>query len=253
MANLFGSNHTEIGSLSENLILNTAGKIKIRYGSKFIDLLDNQGNINSSNKTITSVNSEDSMSSDGFYLLNGNLYYKVNSNKGILVTSESGLSVSFDAEQTVSEEQINTAQKNIGLSFKTDDEATSIITNGIVIVDGQLKVIKEGEIANYLNDTLKEINELDNYELDETLPVAIVKQDNTWQYMTIPSYEEVKIYPVTWKYTTTDSKEATIITYVSSGTSASIPAEILKNSTALSNCDYNGYPITQATTISCIS
>lgn len=43
--NVFGSNHNEIGSLSENLVLNTAGKIKIRFGNKFIDLLDNQGKI----------------------------------------------------------------------------------------------------------------------------------------------------------------------------------------------------------------
>ena len=38
--NIFGSNHAEVGSLDENLILQTAGKIKIRYGNKFIDLLE---------------------------------------------------------------------------------------------------------------------------------------------------------------------------------------------------------------------
>lgn len=39
-------NGYELGSLQENLILNTAGKIKIRYGSKYIDLLDENGEIN---------------------------------------------------------------------------------------------------------------------------------------------------------------------------------------------------------------
>lgn len=39
-------NGQELGSLQENLILNTAGKIKIRYGSKYIDLLDENGEIN---------------------------------------------------------------------------------------------------------------------------------------------------------------------------------------------------------------
>lgn len=39
-------NGQELGSLKENLILNTAGKIKIRYGSKYVDLLDENGEIN---------------------------------------------------------------------------------------------------------------------------------------------------------------------------------------------------------------
>jgi len=41
---MFGSQ--EIGSLSENLILNTAGKVKIRYGQKYIDLLNEKGELN---------------------------------------------------------------------------------------------------------------------------------------------------------------------------------------------------------------
>lgn len=43
---MFGSNQHEIGSLNENLVLNTAGKVKIRFGKKFIDLLDNNGELN---------------------------------------------------------------------------------------------------------------------------------------------------------------------------------------------------------------
>lgn len=44
--NIFGSEHQEVGSIDQNLILNTAGKIKVRFGSKFIDLLDDKGEIN---------------------------------------------------------------------------------------------------------------------------------------------------------------------------------------------------------------
>lgn len=43
---MFGGNQHEIGSLNENLVLNTAGKVKIRFGKKFIDLLDNNGELN---------------------------------------------------------------------------------------------------------------------------------------------------------------------------------------------------------------
>ena len=43
---IFNSQYTELGSLDENLVFNTKGKIKIRYGNKFIDLLDENGFIN---------------------------------------------------------------------------------------------------------------------------------------------------------------------------------------------------------------
>ena len=43
---LFNSEYTELGSIDTNLVLNTKGKLKIRYGNKFIDLLDEDGYLN---------------------------------------------------------------------------------------------------------------------------------------------------------------------------------------------------------------
>ena len=43
---IFNSEYTELGSTEMNLVLNTKGKLKIRYGNKFIDLLDEDGYLN---------------------------------------------------------------------------------------------------------------------------------------------------------------------------------------------------------------
>ena len=65
----------EIGSLSENLVLNTAGKVKIRYGSKYIDLLNEKGELNIKvPKIIKSIKSESEIKTNGFYYLDNNLY-----------------------------------------------------------------------------------------------------------------------------------------------------------------------------------
>lgn len=45
---IFNSIYSEVGSIDENLLLNTKGKIKIRIGNTFIDLLDDKGKINKS-------------------------------------------------------------------------------------------------------------------------------------------------------------------------------------------------------------
>lgn len=65
----------EIGSLGENLVLNTAGKVKIRYGQKYIDLLNEKGELNiKAPKIIKSIKSKSEMKTNGFYYLDNNLY-----------------------------------------------------------------------------------------------------------------------------------------------------------------------------------
>ena len=69
---MFGN---EIGSLSENLVLNTAGKVKIRYGQKYVDLLNERGEINIKiPKIIKSIKSTSEMKNNGFYYLDNSLY-----------------------------------------------------------------------------------------------------------------------------------------------------------------------------------
>ncbi len=256
MINMFGSNHSEVGSLSENLILNTAGKIKIRFGQKFIDLLDNKGNINVSvPNVITEVSSKDKMTSDGFYLMESNLYVCVG-NKITQITGD-GAFVSFDENQIVTEDQIKNAQNNIGLSYDSEEEALKEISNGIVIVDNELKAIKNGKISNYLNNVLKEINNSEITEISpiysnyKEIPRALVKQGNEWKYVSIVPWEEesssITLCSVTWTYTENDETKQ-IITTVYYNTSAVMP-DVLIAKGYTSNYDYS--PITKNTVINC--
>lgn len=46
MTQLFGEPYEEVGTTDSYLVLNTKGKLKIRIGNTFIDLLDENGKIN---------------------------------------------------------------------------------------------------------------------------------------------------------------------------------------------------------------
>ena len=71
-SNMFGN---EIGSLGENLVLNTAGKVKIRFGQKYVDLLNDKGQLNVPiPKIIKSIKSKSEMKTNGFYYLDNNLF-----------------------------------------------------------------------------------------------------------------------------------------------------------------------------------
>lgn len=48
-------NEETVGSLDKHLTLQTKGKVKIRYGKKVIDLLDNDGELAISSKLQTQI------------------------------------------------------------------------------------------------------------------------------------------------------------------------------------------------------
>ena len=68
MAMKFGKAYDTVGSANKNLILQTRGDLKVKWGSKYIDLIKN-GKINVDNDILKKVDSKDSIYKDGLYLI----------------------------------------------------------------------------------------------------------------------------------------------------------------------------------------
>ena len=82
-SNLFNKNHNELGSLDKDLILKTRGQVRIQFGKKFINLLNNKGQLDVKIPTveyIKPVESTDLINSNGFYYYNGVIIAYVDGN-----------------------------------------------------------------------------------------------------------------------------------------------------------------------------
>ena len=65
---MFGKAYDTVGSADKNLILQTRGDLKVKWGNKYIDLIKN-GKINVDNDILKKVDSKDSIYKDGLYLI----------------------------------------------------------------------------------------------------------------------------------------------------------------------------------------
>lgn len=179
MINVFNSNYEEVGDLKKNLVLNTLGKVKIRYGKKFIDILDNQGNLNVNvPKILHKIDSLDEIKKNGIYLINDSVYLNIDGNI-IQLSGESEIYIKYLGKQNLTQEQINTAQNNIGLKFDSLGDAINL-NNQIVFVGNQIYYINQG-IAKLLtlNSFLDSIN-----QSQLTAPLEdcyLVYKDGSWQ------------------------------------------------------------------------
>lgn len=191
--NIFGKNQGEIGSLDKNLVLRTKGQVYIRFGRKYIELLDNKGNLNVKiPKFIFKVNSESEMKSNGIYLLDDNVYVYYDGDIIQLTGTESEF-VSYAIEQNLTQEQINIAQNNIGLTFNSIDEALQTINEGIFFVGDSIYYTKDGEYIELtftLNYPLKDINEAELTRYPQGNYQTIVFINGRWVYSSIVTKEE---------------------------------------------------------------
>lgn len=176
----------EIGSTSENLVLATAGKIKIHFGKKYIDILDNNGNLNVKiPKILQSANSLDEITKDGLYIVDGNFYIYYDGNL-IQVTDKDAVEdyIKYNTEQFLTQEQISIAQKNIGLRFDSVDDALRNIDKGFVFIGDKIYYISGGSATEtgQLNEPLQSINTIGPPTLDN---VVILYKGGSWKYSTI--------------------------------------------------------------------
>lgn len=182
--NIFGKNQGEIGSLDKNLVLRTKGRVYIRYGRKYIELLDDEGNINVKIPSpLKRVDSIDQIIETGFYLLDGDLYACYEGDI-FQITGTDGQYISYTNEQNLTQEQISMAQQNIGLTFNSINNAITHVKKGIVFIGDKIYYIEDGNSREIfgLNHPLKEINSAGLDEIPPNNNSVLLWRNGDWIY-----------------------------------------------------------------------
>ena len=153
---MFGKTYDTVGSADNNLLLQTRGDIKIRWGGKYIDLIKN-GKINVDVDLVKKVKDKDSIFKDGIYLVeNGEtpeVWLYIGGTLVNLVGEIGTTYVSFIGTQDVDAEKRYQALTNAGFYYDTIEDAQKAnIKSGLIyIVDqNQLYYIKNGELSPYV-------------------------------------------------------------------------------------------------------
>ena len=152
---MFGKAYDTVGSTNKNLILQTRGDLKVKWGGKYIDLIKN-GKINVDVDLLKKVDSKDSIYKDGLYLVEKEEANEVWLSIGgsiINLLGEVGTTyVSFLSPQEVTSDQKLMALTNAGFYYETLDKAKeAAIKQGIVYIidEQQFYKVKEGEYSKY--------------------------------------------------------------------------------------------------------
>ena len=130
-SNLFNKNHNELGSLDKDLILKTRGQVRIQFGKKFVNLLNNKGQLDVKIPTveyIKPVESTDLINSNGFYYYNGVIIAYVDGNTLEFATDVSieEITKALELKADKTEVPTKTSQLENDSNFITDVGVESI-------------------------------------------------------------------------------------------------------------------------------
>lgn len=155
IATMFGKAYDTVGSADKNLILQTRGDLKIKWGGKYIDLIKN-GKINADTDVLKKIDSKDSIYKDGLYLVEKEetpeVWLSIGGSTVNLLGEASTTYVSFLSPQKVTSDQKLTALTNIGFYYETLDKAKETeIKQGIIYIidEQQFYKVKDGEYSKY--------------------------------------------------------------------------------------------------------
>lgn len=152
---MFGKAYDTVGSADRNLILQTRGDLKVKWGNKYIDLIKN-GKINVDVDLLKKIDSKDSIHKDGLYLIEkedtSEVWLSIGGSVVNLLGEVGTTYVSFLAPQDVTSDQKLMALTNAGLYYETLDKAKkATIKQGIVYIidEQQFYTVKDGEYSKY--------------------------------------------------------------------------------------------------------
>lgn len=143
--NMFGRSYESVGKESADFCIKTRGKVKIKWGNKYIDLISD-GKINVDAEFIHSVENEESIGSkDGIYVTGDGMVFIKYGDLTIPICGDTQGSefVAYIVQDGKTGEQKVIAQKNIGLQFDTmDDAVKSGVASGIVYIADENAIYK---------------------------------------------------------------------------------------------------------------
>lgn len=179
MEGLFGRNYESVGKSSADFLIKTKGKVKIKWGNKYIDLIKD-GKINADVKLFKKVTSEDDITSapgSGIFITEDGQVFIKDGNTIIPIVQDASSSnfVAFELQEGKTGEEKMFAQKNIGILAETVDELNSYgIQSGIAFISSESAIYTisggvatklEFKIPDPITDPLHVLVDQANYSL----------------------------------------------------------------------------------------